>query len=481
MSRSLKSPPPIIFIFLAVIAWLGIKNYPHLTKNVQSTSEIIKPRDNHADNKSTIPAQLNNSAESQDSLSYRISWGEQLFIDTASPLKEQGIKALQQQNTQQAITLWQKSLAQFPNDPETVIYLNNALIGNSQSYSIVVSAPIGVDVDTAQEILRGVAQAQQEVNAAGGVNGIPLRVVIANDDNDPKIAQKLAQSLAKNLDILGVVGHFSSDVTLAAATEYEQAGLVAISPTSTSVSISGAGKYIFRTVPSDRFAGNTLAKHLLEKLNKQNAAVFYASESNYSNSLKDTFSTDLVSNGGQVVAEFDLTDSSFSPDNAFTQAKERGAEALILLATSSTLDSALSIAEVNNRQLPLLAGDDVYTAKTLKTMGEKATEMVVAIPWHIRGNVNPDFPQKASNLWQAEVNWRTALAYDATQVLIAGLQTNPSRQGIQETLAQSQFSIIGASGEISFLPSGDRNQKPQLVQVQPGNSSGFGYDFVPID
>lgn len=469
MSRSIKSPPPIIFILFAALAWIGIKSYHQFfaqdTVLNQPIHEVLKS-ENHTINHNKI--------------ANRISWGDKLFF-TKSELKTNGAKALQQNNYQKAIDNWQQSLQQFPNDPETVIYINNALIEDRQSYSIVVSAPIGVYASTAQEILRGVAQAQNEINTEGGINGVPLKVAIADDHNDPEIAQELAQIFAKKQGVLGVVGHFSSDVTLAAASVYESSGLVAISPTSTSTSISSAGDFIFRTVPSDRYAGNALANHFLEELNLQNATIFYDSESNYSKSLKESFSTDLIGNGGRVVTEFDLSDPNFDAQDAVFQAKERGTEAFILLATSSTLDSALSVAEINNRELPLLAGDDVYTAKTLKTAGQDTEDMVVAIPWHIRGEVNADFPQASSRLWQAEVNWRTALAYDATQVLIAGLKNNPTRQGIQKTLSASQFSTTGASGEISFLPSGDRNQKPQLVKVQSGNNSGFGYDFVPLD
>jgi branched-chain amino acid transport system substrate-binding protein len=63
-------------------------------------------------------------------------------------------------------------------------------------------------VNPAQEILRGVAQAQNEINQSGGIKSVPLKVVIANDDNDPRIAQQIANNLVKNQDILGVVGNF---------------------------------------------------------------------------------------------------------------------------------------------------------------------------------------------------------------------------------------------------------------------------------
>lgn len=360
MSRTSKRIPPIIYIFLGLLVWSGFKSYPKFFHRESSTLEIV-----------------------DSSLANRVSWGERLFIDSASNsksnFKQQGVTAFKQQNYQQAVTYWQQSLADFPNDPETVIYSNNAAIGDRQSYDIVVSVPLGMDTNTAQEILRGVAQAQQEINAQNGINGIPLKVAISDDANEPEIAQKLARSFTKNPNILGLVGHFSSDVTLAGASVYQAAGLVAISPTSTSVSIANVGDYIFRTVPSDRFAGNALARYFLETLNQQNAVIFYDSQSNYSKSLKNAFSTDVVSNGGRIVTEFDLSDSNFDPVTAVDRAREDGAQALALLATSSTLDTALSVARANNRQLPLLAGDDVYTAKTLQTAGRDTTGMVVAL------------------------------------------------------------------------------------------------------
>ncbi|WP_445240772.1 hypothetical protein [Microcoleus vaginatus] len=42
------------------------------------------------------------------------------------------------------------------------------------------------------------------------------------------------------------------------------------------------------------------------------------------------------------------------------------------------------------------------------------------------------------------------------------------------------FTASGASGTISFLPSGDRNAPVQLVKVVEGSRSTYGYDFTPI-
>ncbi|HEY9794252.1 MAG TPA: ABC transporter substrate-binding protein [Leptolyngbyaceae cyanobacterium] len=421
------------------------------------------------------------SPSSNQPVKERISAGEKVLISSdATPEKQAALKAIASGNYNEAVSQLEKSLQTNRNDPEGLIYLNNARIGNQKSYTIAASLPIGSNVDAAKEILRGVAQAQNEVNQAGGIGGVPLKVLIANDDNDPTVAQQVAGALVENSQVLGVVGNFGSDVTLAAGKVYQEGQLVLISPTSTTVQLSGFGKYIFRTVPSDRFAGSALSRYMLTQLKKQKAAVFFNSKSTYSKSLKDEFTTALFGDGGQVVAEYDFNSPSFNVGDNVNQAIKQGAEVLMLAPNSATLDQALQVVQVNDKRVQLLAGDSAYNPKTLQVGRSNTVGMVLAVPWHILGNPNAQFPKAANQLWGGEVNWRTALAYDAAQALIAGIERNPNRSGLQQALSASDFSATGAAGDIKFLPSGDRNQAVQLVTIQPGNRTSFGYEFVPM-
>ncbi|MEM6614448.1 MAG: ABC transporter substrate-binding protein [Cyanobacteria bacterium P01_C01_bin.72] len=403
-----------------------------------------------------------------------------LFPQALTPEREAAAKAISNQNYSEAVSLLEQSLNKQRNDPEGLIYLNNARIGINQAHSIAVSVPIGTEQSTAQEILRGVAQAQSEINQQGGINGVPLKVVIVNDDNDSQAAAQVAQELVKDPEILGVVGHFSSGVTLATAPIYQQNQLVAISPTSTSVAISSQGDYIFRTVPSDRFTSNALAKYFLNQLQLQQAMIVYNSQSAYSRSLQETFTTEIVSNGGEIVSEVDLSNNNFNPAAILKDAQAQGVQALVFLNDSTTISKAYLLMQLNNRQLPLLAGDSLYKPQTLEIGGEKAVGLVLAVPWHALSGVNPEFSAAARRLWGGNVSWRTAMTYDASKTLIAGLTNAPSRTGVQKALSQSGFNLSGATGTIKFLKSGDRNGAVQLVEVQPGKLSSYGYDFIPL-
>lgn len=409
-----------------------------------------------------------------------LSNGDRSIVPTpSSPQKQAALQAYAQGNYAEAAQQFGAALQQSPNDPESVIYRENALAVNGSTLTIGASLPLGSDPNGALEMMRGIAQAQKEINNAGGINGQKLLITLADDNNDNATAQTVAQSFGQDASVIGVVGPYSSGVSIATLEAYQAAQLPNISPISTSVELSNASPYFFRTVPSDYIAARALAEHALNKLQRQQAIVYFSSNSAYSKSLKGEFATAFSLGGGQVISEVDLSQSGISIGNTLSNAEQQGADVIVLLPNTGTLNQALQVIAVNQQALPILGGDDVYSATTLEVGRSEAEDMVVAIPWHIDASPDPNFPNSSRSLWSATVNWRTALSYDAVQAIAEGLRSNPSREGVQQALKSPSFQTQGASGAIRFLPSGDRNASIQLVTVKPGSGPG-GYTFVPV-
>jgi branched-chain amino acid transport system substrate-binding protein len=402
------------------------------------------------------------------------------FLQDGTPDKSAGLEAYGASNYQAAQEKFERSLQQKPNDPESLIYSNNAKAINQNPLKIAVTIPGNSDPNGSHEVLRGVAQAQQEINSSGGINGRLLMVAIVNDDNNVTAARQVAGNLVGRADILGVVGHYSSGVTLGVADTYSQGNLVAISAVSSAVQISNKSPYLLRTVPSDSVAAKALSSYMTGTLRKKKVVVYFNSESDYSKSLKGEFSGAVASQGGQVVAEFDLANSGFNAEQSLAKAREQGAEVIMLASDSSALDRAYQVVQSNKNVLPLLGGDDVYTSKTLDVTRAEGQNMVLAVPWHILGTGSENFAKRSRSLWGGDVDWRTATAYDATQALKVAMGISPTRLGVQKALTSSGFTAPGASHSISFLPSGDFNGTAQLVRITRGDRSRYGYDFMPI-
>jgi len=407
--------------------------------------------------------------------------------------KQNGVKAFADGKYREAISLFEQARKKEPRDPETLIYLNNARIvaQNLPAYTIAVVAPLNSSTndvnESGEELLRGVAQVQDEVNQGQKINGKSLKVAIADDadkeDQGTEIANVLTAT-AKS-EILAVVGHLSSSVTLKTAPVYEKEKLVLVSPTSTSEDISKSGDFIFRTVSSDRVTTQSLSSHLLNRAPQQTVAVFYNPGNRYSQSLREQFQTNFTSGGGNILdEEFDLSNPLFNPAIAVDKAQKLGARGLVLFPNTSTRNQAIKVIKANRDGYCMVGGDTVYNSQTLKEAGKEVVDrLVVATFWHRLKSPNPQFPTDAENLWQAGVSPRTALAYDATRAVIEALKIQPeaSRLSVQKALADPKFNTIGATGNISFDNNGDRKGPIiQLVAVVP-SSNNSAYEFVPID
>ena len=61
-----------------------------------------------------------------------------------------------------------------------------------------------------EQYWRGATQAAADINAAGGINGEPIKLVKGDDACDPKQAVAVANRLVDQEQVAGVIGHFCS-------------------------------------------------------------------------------------------------------------------------------------------------------------------------------------------------------------------------------------------------------------------------------
>lgn len=452
-----KGPPPIVFIVtFALIALGAFKFIPSLFKGGNPDTPTTS-----------------------GSIDTRLSLGNKILVQSQTTAgKQAGVKAFAEGNYKEAVKNFQASLQQNRNDPETVIYLNNAKVNDNNPLEIAVSVPIGTNPNVAQEILRGVAQAQEEVNSRGGINGSPLQVLIANDDNSESLAKELATGFVNNPKILAVVGHNASNASLAAAPIYQEKKLVMVTPTSFANNLSGFGGYIFRTVPAIQSMAAPLAEYMVKKAGKTTVAICYDSQAPDNISFKDEFVASLSALGGKVVPTVcDFSTPTFNSGDSVADAVKKGAQALMIAPHIDRIDRAIDLAKANQSKLALYGSTTLYTFQTLKDGQKDVDGLVLPVPWHPDTNPNNPFSKNASQRWGGVVNWRTATSFDATQAIIGGLQKSNTREGLKQALKNQNFSAMGASEDVRFLPTGDRSGKPILVQVQ---RQGNDYKFVAL-
>lgn len=442
-----------------------------------------------------------------DEIASRSSTGERILLavegnsDTTKfkDLKRAGIVAMANRNYDEAAKQFQAALTENPNSPETRIYLNNALIGDRQSYTIATSAPIARSLDRASEMLRGFAQAQTEINQVGAANEAKIKLRIIDDSDDPNAIESIAKAVVDRSDILGVVGHNRNDVAMKASTVYNTNKLAFIAPISTANELTSNTKpYVFRTNASADKITQKLVDRIIDTERKRKVAIFYVPTVIYNNEFKTQFARKLVEKGGEVVDSFRFSNTSstaspppspaptFDAQTYLAQAKAMGAQAILVLPVGRSSREALSLLKLRAAKYPELSvlGDTaLYNLNTLRA-GKASDGLVMGVPWQ-ESESTSQFSTGAKQLWNTQVNWATATSYNAVKAMATAIknQESPSRTGVMESLTKNEFT--GASGRLQFT-NGEPTDRYVLVKVAPTPpnykySSSTGYDFVPIE
>ena len=454
------------------LLWLGIKNFNENTAKWTPKADVIQQDDSCINYTSFDSPRISLGAKLLTQNKY-----SSFPLTSKIALYEAAI-AFDRCDYVAARNKWVTSLEIVKNNPEALIYLNNTRAIAEENFKITVSVPLANKPEIAWEILRGVAQAQTEINRQGGIAGRQLLVQIVSDDNDPTVVRQIASRLAADPNMLAVVGHNDSNASLAGSDIYQQQGLVMISPTSSTADLSGVGEYIMRTTPSVSLLAEALSLYAMEN-SWARVAVCLDSQSSDSISFIKEFTANIDRNGGEVISiECDLARNNFNPVPPIERAVSLKADALLLAASVSRINEAVTVAQANQDRLPLLGNHNLYTSETVEIGKSAIAKLVLPVPW-LPTMPNNDFVETSKELWGGRVNWRTAMAYDATQAIIQGLRQSDSRAELKSVLTAPSFSIQGATSEFSFQQ-GDRLGQVQLSYIGKSETNANEYQFLPL-
>ena len=122
----------------------------------------------------------------------------------------------------------------------------------------------------------GAEQAVADINAAGGVNGKKLKLIVEDDACDPKQAVAAAGKLA-SAGVALVAGHFCSGSSIPASKVYAEEGIVQISPASTNPKLTDerAGPNVFRVCGRDDQQGQVAGAYLAKNFAGKKVAILH--------------------------------------------------------------------------------------------------------------------------------------------------------------------------------------------------------------
>lgn len=328
-------------------------------------------------------------------------------------------------------------------------------------YKIAVIAPISGPYSLlGKSIVNGAELAVREANEKGGIDGKEIFLVKEDDGGLVGEGSFFAYRITRTENILGVIGHLNSDISIPASEFYSRAMIVQISPGSTSPYFTereGVRGYVFRTIGRDDAQGKIAAEYVLKNGFKR-VAILYNDRS-YGATLAGEFAKALKT----------LPQNGLRPDIVFynmIQVGQKDYGALISQIASTKPDVVFLAGEHDDaghlikdfpkyglEKTQFIGGDGIDHPDFIKIGGINTEGAIVISVPEIK---DKNFVKKYKETYKEDPTGYAANSYDAANILISAIREVKEKD--PEKVAKKVASIKsfqGVTGEITFDKKGD--------------------------
>ncbi len=191
--------------------------------------------------------------------------------------------------------------------------LPRSLAAQSSEIAIAVSVPLSGDgAGGGQEIVDSIKLYIDATNRGGGVNGRQLKLLTFDDKGSSDAVKQVAPEIVKS-NALIVLGHRSSDVSIAAGEIYQDAKLPAITGTANSEKVTKDRPYYFRIIYTNPALAKTLSIYAQQVLQFKTASIIYDKESKNEQAQSEVIKSAFETNGDGKIQRTWALDST--PNN----------------------------------------------------------------------------------------------------------------------------------------------------------------------
>lgn len=324
-------------------------------------------------------------------------------------------------------------------------------------------------------VKNGAQIAVNEINAAGGVNGIELVLEFQDDEHDAEKAVNAYNSL-KDKKMKALVGTVTSAPCVAVVEETHNDNMFQITPSGSAVECI---KYdnAFRVCFTDPSQGVTAAQYIGSKKLATKVAVIYDSSDVYSTGIYEGFASEAENQGLEIVtAQAFTSDSNTDFAVQIQKVAESGAEllflpiyyqqaALIMQQAQGTLDVTIFGGDGLDGVIDQL-GSDVAIAQDVLVMTPFAASAT--------DEKSVKFTEAYKELTGGEIPIQFAAdAYDAVYAIKAAMEkaeikdASISASDLCDALkkAMTEIALDGITGSTTWDAEGEPTKAPKVMRI----------------
>ncbi|CAM5299640.1 branched-chain amino acid transport system substrate-binding protein [Aquamicrobium terrae] len=314
----------------------------------------------------------------------------------------------------------------------------------------------------APEITKSLQFAVDQINEQGGVlQGEKLVGIMADDGCSPQVAADAATKLVNVSQVIGIVGPLCSGALMAATSSATiPAGVILISQAATSPEISTLkdNDLVFRTIPSDEYQGQALARTLLDRGTKKVAVSFINND--YGKGIAEAFKKEFEAKGGEIAGyeAHEENKSSYRADLAGLA--QGGADTLVLLDYGDTSGLTVLREAIENGFFENFVGaEGMKTSAPIKAIGgDNLTTFTASAPVSVKSEAldifNKGFAESGGDINASYVG----PSYDAVFLLALAIE---KAGGDKAKLPEALRAVSNGEGE-PILP-GEWKKAKELI------------------
>ena len=307
--------------------------------------------------------------------------------------------------------------------------------------------------------------------------GKKIELVVGDSKSDKVEASNAAASLV-NAGVVAVLGSYSSGLSLSGADVFAEAGVPALTATSTNPMVTMDSDWYGRICFIDPFQGTMLARYAVEQ-GYEKIAVIQEIESEYAVGLVNYFELELTLHGDFAVSSkgnFVNTDQDFS--TLLTEAMSHEPD-VIFTSVGYAPSAALIIKQARELGFngPIFGGDTLDAPELFQIAGAYC-EGVIFTTFYDAAQPATEKTEKFLTAYRAKYNKEpaapTIMAYDAYLTLLNAIETAGSTDSvaIRDALFATK-DFVGAAGTITLNETHDAVRPVIFKQMQADGTSSF--------
>jgi branched-chain amino acid transport system substrate-binding protein len=315
----------------------------------------------------------------------------------------------------------------------------------------------------------GAELAVDQANAAGGIDGRKVELVVYDDQAKPDQAVPIANKLIGRDGVkIGISGSYSG-ATRAAATVYQGAGIPFISAYAVHPDITRAGDYVFRTSFVGEVQGRAGAKLIGESLGKKRVSLITL-QNDFGKSLAAGFKEAAGQFGIEVISEYEysIKDRQFGP--VIAKVKADNPEAIYASGYFFTAGPLVKQLRGAGVDVPVIGQEGYDSEKFIEIAGDAAEGIIITTSLD-RDSDSPearDFIAAFEKRAGFKTDMVAASAHTAVKVAVAALRAAGAEdpKAIRDAVARTK--LAASTGEISFNALGEVRKAVQVQVVRGG-------------